>query len=96
MARASARAPPGFILGRSAINPNGWTKASLRAAMVKLKARYPELANITTDRECKPAYCQVKDNTYSGGSFLRGMVMGQFPADWEAEWRDVVKNNTAV
>jgi len=59
-------------------------------------ARYPELANITTDRECKPAYCRVEGNTYSGGSFLRGMVMGQFPPDWEAEWRDVVRNNTAV
>ena len=59
-------------------------------------SRYPELANITADRECKPAYCKVADNTYSGGSFLRGMVMGQFPADWEVAWRDVVENNTAV
>jgi hypothetical protein len=56
----------------------------------------PELRNITTDRECKPAYCEVKDNTFSGGSFLRGMVMGQFPSDWQAVWRDVVENNTAV
>ena len=36
----------GFILGQSPINPFGWTKASLRSAMVKLRAAYPELAGV--------------------------------------------------
>ena len=36
----------GFLLGQSAINPHGWTPTSLRAAMVSLKAQYPELAGV--------------------------------------------------
>lgn len=36
----------GFILGKSAINPFGWTRASLRGAMLKLQAGYPELAGV--------------------------------------------------
>jgi hypothetical protein len=36
----------GYIIGRSALNPNAWTSGSLRAEMVALKARYPELAGV--------------------------------------------------
>ena len=36
----------GFMLGQSAINPNGWTAQSLRAAMVKLKRAFPELPGV--------------------------------------------------
>ena len=36
----------GFLLGKSAINPNGWTKEALRASLVSLKADYPELAGV--------------------------------------------------
>ena len=36
----------GFLLGQSTINPYGWTGASLRIAMRKLKAEYPELAGV--------------------------------------------------
>lgn len=36
----------GFILARSAINPAGWTTASLRAAMLALRTAYPELAGV--------------------------------------------------
>jgi len=36
----------GFVLGRSPVNPNGWTRGSLRAAMLKLRAAYPELAGV--------------------------------------------------
>ena len=36
----------GFILGQSPINPFGWTPASLRAAMLKVKHGYPELAGV--------------------------------------------------
>ena len=32
----------GWMLGRSALNPGGWTAGSLRAAMTTLKQRYPE------------------------------------------------------
>lgn len=36
----------GFILGRSAVNPTGWTVASLEAAMLEVKTAYPELAGV--------------------------------------------------
>ena len=36
----------GFLLGQSAINPHGWTEASLRTAMVSLRSQYPELAGV--------------------------------------------------
>lgn len=36
----------GFMIGQSAINPYGWTAASLRTAMATLKAQYPELAGV--------------------------------------------------
>jgi hypothetical protein len=36
----------GFILGKSPINPFGWTRESLRAAMLKLRTGYPELAGV--------------------------------------------------
>ena len=36
----------GFILGRSAVNPTGWTAASLETAMLKVKRGYPELAGV--------------------------------------------------
>ena len=36
----------GYILGRSPLNPNGWTEASLRATMLRVKARYPELRGV--------------------------------------------------
>ena len=36
----------GFILARSPVNPFGWTTASLRDAMLTLKADYPELAGV--------------------------------------------------
>ena len=32
----------GWMLGKSALNPGGWTAGSLRAAMTTLKQRYPE------------------------------------------------------
>ena len=37
----------GYLLANSDINPNGWTAASLRAAMVQLKNTYPDLAGVT-------------------------------------------------
>lgn len=36
----------GFILGRSAINPTGWTAESLEAAMMEVKTAYPELGGV--------------------------------------------------
>jgi hypothetical protein len=33
----------GWMLGRSKLNPGGWTPASLRASMVLLKYKYPEM-----------------------------------------------------
>jgi hypothetical protein len=36
----------GFILGKSAINPYGWTSESLGVAMRKLQAGFPELAGV--------------------------------------------------
>jgi hypothetical protein len=36
----------GFIQGKSAINPGGWTKSMLHAALVRLKAAYPELRGV--------------------------------------------------
>ena len=34
------------MLGASAINPNAWTPAMLRTAMVKLKTAYPEMPGV--------------------------------------------------
>jgi hypothetical protein len=36
----------GFLLGRSPINPGGWTRGILRASLVQLRAAYPELAGV--------------------------------------------------
>jgi hypothetical protein len=36
----------GYILGQSDLNPRGWTEGSLRAAMLAIKARYPELRGV--------------------------------------------------
>jgi hypothetical protein len=36
----------GYMIGRSALNPRGWTHDSLEAEMVKLKHLYPELAGV--------------------------------------------------
>ena len=36
----------GFLLGKSKLNPYGWTKATLREAVATLKAAYPELAGV--------------------------------------------------
>ena len=36
----------GIILGKSALNPNGWTEGHLRSAMLALKGAFPELAGV--------------------------------------------------
>ena len=36
----------GIILGKSALNPNGWTEGHLRSAMLALKGAFPELASV--------------------------------------------------
>eukprot|EP01051_Picozoa_sp_SAG22_P007814 SAG22_NODE_565_length_9046_cov_142.250475_2_plen_486_part_00 len=36
----------GYMIGRSVLNPRGWTHDSLKAEMVKLKSLYPELAGV--------------------------------------------------
>ena len=36
----------GYALGRSAINPNGWTPSMLRSALLRLKKAYPALAGV--------------------------------------------------
>jgi hypothetical protein len=36
----------GFILGKSVVNPAGWTASSLEAAMLEVKHGFPELAGV--------------------------------------------------
>ena len=36
----------GYLIGRSELNPNAWTKDMLRDALGRLKAAYPELAGV--------------------------------------------------
>ena len=36
----------GWVIGKSASNPGGWTSGSLRAALVDLKGKYPEMPGV--------------------------------------------------
>ena len=58
--------------------------------------KWPSLRNITTDLECKPAYCEIADNRWHEGTFLSGMTMGQFPANWQSAWHEIIQNNTVA
>ena len=54
-------------------------------------AQYPELANVTTDTPCAPAYCEVTGNRYEAS--VKSFLTGGSSASWPS-WHVTIANNS--